>query len=278
MIVLGGLLAGVLAIASKRFYVYEDPRIDQVEAMLPHANCGACGLPGCRVFAEKVVAQEITPGKCSVSPESALENIAGFLGVDVGVQEKRVARLACAGGNSVARQRVRYQGLNTCRAANLVAGGGKGCAWGCLSFGDCAEVCDFDAIVMNDQGLPVVDEEKCTACGDCVEICPKGLFSVHPISHHLWVACKNEALGDDAEVECEVACTACGRCVLDAPAGLLRIENNLVIADYDKNDVATEECIQRCPTGAIVWIEKGGQVLKGKQAKKVIRTTPLPIG
>ncbi|OGQ26113.1 MAG: Fe-S cluster protein [Deltaproteobacteria bacterium RIFCSPLOWO2_02_FULL_50_16] len=278
MVALGVLLATILAIANKKLHVFEDPRIDVVEGMLPSANCGACGEPGCRAFAEKVVKGGATPGQCTVSSSDGREDIAHFLGVDVGAQEKRVARLACAGGNNVARQRVEYLGLPTCQAAHLVAGGGKGCVWGCLGLGDCERVCDFGAITMNEWGLPVVDEEKCTACNDCVEVCPKDLFSLHPISHKLWVACKNEVFGEDAEIECEVACTACGRCAADAPEGIIEMKNNLAVIDYSKIEKVTDTCIQRCPTGAIVWLGEKGWVKKGVGAKGIIRKTPLPIG
>lgn len=277
MVALGGLLGIVLALANKRLYVYEDPRIDTVEEMLPSANCGACGVPGCRVFAEKVVNHEVSPGKCTVSSEEDREAIAAFLGVEVGAEEKRVARLACAGGTNTARQRTKYLGLQTCCAANLVAGGGKGCAWGCLGLADCAEVCDFDAIVMDAHGLPIVIDAKCTACGDCVEICPKDLFSLQPISHRLFVACKNENFADDAENECAVACTGCGKCALDAAENLITIRDNLAVIDYAKNDAASLQAIARCPTGAIVWLEDD-RVIKGVEAKAILRTQPLPIG
>ncbi|MBM3289890.1 MAG: 4Fe-4S dicluster domain-containing protein, partial [Candidatus Hydrogenedentes bacterium] len=177
MAVMGGALALALAAANRKFYVFEDPRIGEVEAMLPGANCGACGSPGCRAFAESTVEGKTSPGKCSVSSPEGIAAIAAHLGVDAGAEEKRVARLACAGGSNVAWMRARYEGMQTCRGAALVAGGGKGCAWGCLGLGDCARVCEFDAIRMNEYGLPVVDESKCTACGDCVEVCPKVLFS-----------------------------------------------------------------------------------------------------
>jgi len=278
MVALGTSLSVILAVANRRLYVAEDPRIDRVEDMLPGSNCGACGQPGCRAFAEELVGGQVQPGNCTVSSEDQREAIAGLLGVDVGGDEKQVARLACAGGTNVARQRARYEGLSTCRAANLVAGGGKGCAWGCLGLADCMEVCDFDAITMNAFSLPVVDEGLCTACGDCVEICPKGLFSLQPVSRHLWVACKNEAFGDEAEAECEVACNACGRCAADAPEGVVSIINNLARVDYSKNDRTTPDAIQRCPTGAIVWLDTHQGVLKGRQAKRIVRHSPLPVG
>jgi Na+-translocating ferredoxin:NAD+ oxidoreductase subunit B len=276
---LGVVLASVLAVANRRLYVYEDPRIDEVEEMLPKANCGACGTPGCRPFAEAVVAGSIEPGKCIVNSREMTQAVADFLGVEVGHQEKRVARLACAGGSHVAYTRATYQGrLKSCRAAALVSGGGKGCTWGCLGLGDCGEVCQFDAIHMNKYSLPVVDADRCTACGDCVEICPKDLFSLHPVSHRLWVACKNQDNGDEGEAHCEVVCTACGRCAADAPEGLIAMERNLAVVDYEKNGLASKVAIERCPTGAIVWLDEKRGALKGAHARRVARREPLPRG
>ena len=143
--------------------------------------------------------------------------------------------------------------------------------------GDCERSCNFKAIQMNEFGLPVVTEALCTACGDCVNACPKGLFTLHEVSHRLWVSCRNLLNGDAAEAECEVACTACGRCEADAPAGLIRIVNNLPVVDYSRNGLATAAPIQRCPTGAIVWIDEKKGSVKGLDAKKITRKTPLPV-
>ncbi len=273
---LGLLLATSLAVASRKLYVPEDPRIDAVEEMLPHTNCGACGCPGCRAFAEACVAGTVNPGQCTVNPPAQAAVIAGYLGVDVGTAEKRVARLACAGGNHVARMRSRYSGLQTCRAALAAGGGVKACAWGCLGLSDCEVSCDFDAIQMDAHGLPVVDEDKCVACNDCVEACPLGLFSLQPVSHRLWVACKSLAEGDAALADCAVACTGCARCVADAPGGLISIRQNLAVIDYTKNALATPLPIQRCPTGAIVWLEHNSAT-RGAAAKRIVRQQPLPV-
>ena len=267
------LLASALVLANRKLYVEEDPRIDVVEDLLPHANCGACGFPGCRPFAEALVLGDALPGKCTVSSPEGHERIAGFLGVEVGAEEKLVARLACAGGSNVARRRARYDGIESCGAAAQVAGGGKSCFWGCLGHADCADVCDFDAIHMNEHGLPVVDEEKCTACGDCVAACPKDLFSLQPANRRLWVACKSLDAGDEITADCAVACTACGRCAADAP-GLITMQQNLPVIDYER-DHATRKPIQRCPTGAIVWIDPKAGPVKGPAARKVIRKGPL---
>ncbi len=199
VVALGGLtflLATALILANRKLHVDEDLRIDVVEEMLPHANCGACGYPGCRPFAEALVGGEAAPGKCSVSNPSEREAIADYLGIAVGEQTRIVARLACAGGSNVARHRAHYSGEPSCLAAAQVAGGGKDCFWGCLGYGDCERACDFDAISMSSNALPVVDSALCTGCGDCVDICPKDLFSLHPEDHRLWVACKNLEQGD----------------------------------------------------------------------------------
>jgi electron transport complex protein RnfB len=276
---LGGLtllLAGMLVLANKKLYVYEDPRIDVVEDMLPHANCGACGQPGCRPFAEALVAGEVLPGKCTVSTDEGRQAIAAFLGVDLGSEEKIVARLACAGGTNVARNKARYKGISSCKAATLVSGGGKGCFWGCLGHGDCEVACDFDAIVMDEHSLPFVDVDKCTACGDCVEACPKDLFSLEPMSNRLWVACKNLIHGDEVLDDCHVGCTACGKCAMDG-GELISMVNNLPVIDYGRGQL-TDKPIQRCPTGAIVWLDDEGVAIKGKEAKKVIRKSEREIG
>ncbi len=280
LVALGGLtlaLALMLVLANKKLYVYEDPRIDTVEDMLPHANCGACGFPGCRPFAEALVSGTVLPGKCTVSSESGRENIADFLGVALGAEEKQVARLACAGGTNVALNRANYKGLSSCQAAALVSGGGKGCFWGCLGHGDCEKVCDFDAIEMDEYSLPVVDIEKCTACGDCVVVCPKDLFSLQPVSYQLWVACKNLEHGDAILEDCQVGCTACGKCAMDAGERLITMENNLPVINYSANH-RTQNPIQRCPTGAIVWLDEQFGTLKGKESKKIIRKGERPAG
>jgi ferredoxin len=129
---------------------------------------------------------------------------------------------------------------------------------------------------MDENGLPVVDESKCTACRDCVEICPKALFSIHPVSHRLWVACKSLQEGEAAEAECEVACNACGRCAADAP-GVVSIVDNLAVVDYTKNHAAARDAIQRCPTGAIVWIDEKAGPVKGAEAKHITRKSSLPV-
>lgn len=247
--------AVLIALANKKLRVYEDPRIDVVAGMLPGANCGACGVPGCRAFAEKAVAGEVQPSQCNVTTADGAAAIASYLGVDAGNAVKRVARLQCAGSANVAVTQAEYRGLETCAAASTVAGGGKGCAWGCLGLGDCAVSCTFDAIHMSDDGLPIVDVTTCTACGDCVDACPKGLFTIMPTDQHLIVQCRSLIEGDGALASCAVACTGCGKCALDAAPGLITIQHGLAVIDYSKNELAAIAATRRCPTHAIAWVE-----------------------
>jgi len=249
------ILAVVLAVANRKLKVVEDPRIDQVEEMLPGANCGACGQPGCRAFSEKVVGLEAPPSLCSVGGPDTAGTIAGFLGIDAGQSEKKVARLLCAGGDDVAIQIGEYDGYSSCRAAATIAGGFKGCTFGCLGLADCEDVCNFDAITMATNGLPVVDYEACTACGDCVRICPKGLFEILPLTQHLVVQCKTILKGDAATTLCKVACTGCGICASDAEDELITMKQNLPVIDREKIHLQSEAATLRCPTGAITWIK-----------------------
>ena len=258
VLILGGVgltFAVLIAVTHRRFKVWEDPRIDGVVDLLPGSNCGACGKAGCRAFAEELVSGSVQPATCTVLSPDGVDDVAGYLGVDAGEANKRIARLLCAGGCDVAPPQAEYRGLPTCKAAAAVAGGGKGCAWGCLGLADCEVVCDLDAIFMNPVGLPVVIPERCTACNDCVEACPKDLFVLMPVEQHLIVQCRNALEGDLAEAHCTVACTACGKCALDAAPGLIEMIDGLAVVDYSKNELAGPDATVRCPTGAIVWVD-----------------------
>ncbi|MBW2397522.1 MAG: Fe-S cluster protein [Deltaproteobacteria bacterium] len=251
----------LIAFAHSRFHVFEDPRIDAALELLPGNNCGACGKPGCRAFAEALVAGEQQPANCTVMGPADTDDVARLLGVAAGEANKRVARLLCAGGRDVADQDAEYRGFESCQAAASVAGGGKACTWGCLGLADCEVACDFDAIHMNTPRLPVVNPAGCTACGDCVDACPKDLFVIMPLDQQLLVQCRSELEGEEAEALCRVACNGCGKCALDAREGLIDIVYGLAVIDYvrhpddTKHSPETPDATKRCPTGAIVWVE-----------------------
>ena len=278
--ILGGValvFAILIALANRKLRVWEDPRIDAVTAMLPNANCGACGQPGCRAFAEQLVAGAARPAGCNVATADVRAQIAGYLGVEAGEAVKVVARMQCAGGRHVAAQQAEYRGLGTCAAAAGVAGGGKGCAWGCLGLADCVRACTFGAMRMTDGGIPTVDLEKCTACGDCVDACPKALLSLMPVDRHLLVQCRNLVAGDGVLDACKVACTACGKCVVDAAPGLISVASGVATIDYDLNALADPRAAARCPTGAIVWLD-GAQFVAGDLRRRAAAPAPQLIG
>lgn len=251
----------LIALANRKLKVWEDPRIEALGEMLPGSNCGACGQPGCRPFAEALVEGRVQPAECtSLSPEG-IDDVAHYLGVEAGEIEKQVARLLCAGGRDVTLARAEYRGLDTCRAAAVVGGGGKACAWACLELGDCVRSCDFEAMFMTPAGLPAIIPERCTACGDCVEECPRDLLVLMPLSQKLIVQCLNLLEGDQAEAVCQVACTGCGLCAIDAAPGLIQMQDGLAVIDYTNNELAEPDATRRCPTGAIAWVE-GTQLIQ----------------
>lgn len=268
--ILGGValtFAVLIAVANKKLKVWEDPRIGDVVDMLPGSNCGACGAAGCRAFAEELIGGERQPAQCTQLGPDDIDDLAGYLGVEADEAVKRVARLLCAGGSNVAVQHADYRGVRTCGAAAAVAAGGKGCVWACLSLSDCERACDYDAIHMNDNGLPVVDPDRCTACGDCVDACPRDLFVIMPVSHKLLVQCRSLLEGDEAEALCKVACNGCGLCATDAAPGLVQIVNGLAVVDYELNERADPKATARCPTGAITWVE-GAQSLAAPEPER----------
>jgi Na+-translocating ferredoxin:NAD+ oxidoreductase RNF subunit RnfB len=251
---LGILFGSVLAVSYRFLRVEEDPRLEEVEEMLPGTNCGACGEPGCHAFALRLTAGETSPSSCTVSGAEDVAEIAAFLGVEAGQRDKLVARLHCAGGRAQALQIAEYEGFESCAAAAVLAGGGKGCSWGCLGLADCDRACTFDAIQMNPNGLPVVDVDLCTACNDCVEVCPRDLFELLPLSRPLLVQCRIPLAGDDARALCSAACDGCERCAQDAPDGMVTMIGSLPIVDYARDDLAGRDATYRCPTRAIRWV------------------------
>ena len=201
VILMGGmgiLIGALLAVASKVFYVYVDPKIEAVEDALPGANCGGCGLPGCGANAEAIVGGKAGPDSCVAGGPDLAEEIAALMGVKVEIKEPDIARPGCYYGVQKSDVNYVYDGLKDCRAVALIGGGMKVCRIGCLGLGTCAQACPFDAITMGPEGLPVVDEVKCTGCGTCERVCPKHIINLSSVTRRI--------LREYTTVECTTPC------------------------------------------------------------------------
>ena len=220
---LGLLLAVVLFLVAKKFKVEEDPRIDEVEKVMPGANCGGCGFAGCRAFEVKEKAPMVAVVRCN------------------GTCENRPKTNV-------------YDGYRSCKVMAALYTGDTGCAYGCLGCGDCVAACQFGAISMDPEtGLPVVDEEKCTGCGACAKACPKKVIELRnkgPKGRRVFVSCVNMEKGAAARKACKAACIGCGKCEKECPFGAITVEHNVAYIDFNKCKLC-RKCVVVCPTGAI---------------------------
>ena len=253
--VLGFVLAVVLFLVAKKFRVEEDPRIDEVEKVMPGANCGGCGFAGCRAFAESAVkAPDLDSHFCPVGGNDVMAKVAAILGFEVKAKDPMVAVVRC-NGTCANRPKVNeYDGFATCKVKATLYSGDTACAYGCLGCGDCVQACQFGALRMNaGTGLPEVDETKCTACGACVKACPKAIIELRnqgPRGMREYVSCVNRDKGPAAKKACSAACIGCGICVKTCTHDAIVLENNVAYIDFSKCKLC-RECEAMCPTGAI---------------------------
>ena len=255
---LGALLALLLFVVAKQFKVEEDPRIDEVEKMLPGANCGGCGFPGCRGMSEALVKNDdISSLYCPVGGAECMKIVANYLGKAAAERVPMVAVVRCAGSCENRPKTNTFDGAHSCLVASSLYAGDTGCSFGCLGLGDCVAKCEFDALHINPAtGLPEVDEEKCTACGACVKACPKMIIELRkkaPKGRKIYVSCVNKAKGAVARKACKVACIGCGKCAKVCPFEAITVENNLAYIDSMKCKMC-RKCVVECPTGAIVEV------------------------
>ena len=252
---LGILSAVILYFVARKFRVEEDPRIDEVEKMLPGANCGGCGFAGCRGMADALVKRDdISDLFCPVGGGDCMKAIASYLGKAAAEKQPEVATVRC-GGTCAKRPRTNaYDGAKSCAVAASLYVGETGCAYGCLGYGDCVAACAFDAIRMNPEtGLPEVDPDKCTACGACVKACPKKVIELRkkwPKNRAVYVSCVSKDKGAVVMKACKAGCIGCGKCVKVCAFGAITVENNLAYIDPQKCKLC-RKCVNECPTGAI---------------------------
>jgi electron transport complex protein RnfB len=250
---LGGMafLFGMgLAYASKKFAIEVDPRVTMIRDVLPGANCGGCGFPGCDGLASAIVSGDVPVNGCPVGGSACANKIAEIMGVEAGDNVRKVARVLCKGDRANCKEKFEYSGIQDCKAAAMVSGGSKSCAYGCLGLGTCVSVCQFGAIEITDDKIARIIPERCVACGECIKECPKHVIQLVPFEQEVVVDCNNEEAGKVVRQKCNVGCIGCQLCVKSCPFDAITFSNNLAKINYEKCRNCMI-CAEKCPTGAI---------------------------
>lgn len=249
LLVLAMLFAIALAYLGKKLAVSRDERIDQVKDCLSGANCGACGYAGCDGFATALVEGKAELSSCNATSKEKKEEIAEILGLtDTGEATKVVV---CCHGGQDAKDKYDYVGYGDCRSMELLAGGRKQCAWGCLGTGSCVDACQHHAVTVKQKGYSEVSLSKCISCGKCISVCPKKIIKRIPASATYYVACSNHQKGKEVRELCTKGCIACGICVKQCEVGAITIIDNLATIDYTKC-INCGKCAAKCPQRCIV--------------------------
>lgn len=279
VLLLLGLVSSILLfVVSKKFEVHEDPRIGEVSEVLPQANCGGCGFPGCAAFASACVGSDNLEGLfCPVGGSPVMNKVSDILGMATTTAEPLIAVVRC-NGTCEARPRTNvYDGAANCRIASALYKGDTDCSWGCLGHGDCVVACGFDAIHMNkDTLLPEVVEDKCVACGACVKACPKTIIELRkkgPKNRRIFVSCVNKDKGGVAAKACKSACIGCSKCFKECKFDAITMADNLSYIDHTKCRLC-RKCVSVCPTHAIH--ELGFPPRKEVPADKLAVAKPAP--
>lgn len=249
LLVLAMLFAIALAYLGKKLAVSRDERIDQVRDCLSGANCGACGYAGCDGFATALVEGKAELSSCNATSKEKKEEIAEILGLtDTGEATKVVV---CCHGGQDAKDKYDYVGYGDCKSMELLAGGRKQCAWGCLGTGSCVDACQHHAVTVKQKGYSEVSLSKCISCGRCISVCPKKIIKRIPASATYYVACSNHQKGKEVRELCTKGCIACGICVKQCEVGAITIVDNLATIDYTKC-INCGKCAAKCPQRCIV--------------------------
>lgn len=250
---MGGLafiFAGGLAFADKKLRVEENPLIAKINDALPGANCGACSKAGCYDFATNIVDGKAEVTGCPVGGNETAKLLAEIMGVDASDTVKFYPRILCKGGVSEAVDKMtEYYGPLSCSAMDIVSGGDKLCFYGCLGAGECVEACPFDALFMNENGIPELIEANCTSCTMCVKACPRDIIEMHPADRNVFVFCKNHDNPKQSKNVCSVACMGCSICARPSEGGI-EMDNDLAVINYDQVDFSKVP-MEKCRTGAL---------------------------
>ena len=247
-----GLIAGVgLAVASAVFAVPVDEKAEQVRACLPGANCGACGYTGCDGYAAALSKGETKEcSLCLPGGNDRAAQLGKIMCLDAGKIPPLVAAVMCQGNRENTPEKLEYSGVHSCKMATQLFGGPKTCVHGCIGFGDCVEVCPYEAIFICD-GVARINPSKCRACKKCIKTCPRQLIDLFPLDTiKAAVLCKNHDKGAQTRKQCKAGCIGCMKCVKACETGAVTVENFCAKVDYDKC-VGCGKCHAACPVGCI---------------------------
>ena len=246
IVVVIGLLSGViLAVASIVMAVPKDQKTEDIRAMLPGANCGACGFSGCDGYAKALATGDAQPGLCTVGGSDVANSIAAYLGVSATSMEPHMSVVHCLGSNDNTTNRVEYEGITSCAAAAAVAGGPASCTYGCIGLGDCVAACNYNALSVRN-GVAMVTPENCVACGLCLKACPKRLLTLIPVKKQAVVLCSSCDRGNVVNKVCKVGCIGCMRCEKACQYDAIHVKDFLASVDPEKC-VGCGECVSVCP-------------------------------
>lgn len=246
---LGMVSAIMLSVASKFFFVKEDPKIAAVSEALPGANCGGCGFAGCEGYAAAVVTDPtVAANLCCVGGPDLVPIIGRLTGKDAGSSEPMRAFRRCQRNEGKVKKRFIYEGMDNCTAAARLAHGTAACEYACLGFGDCVEACPFHALVMRN-GMPVVLTVNCTSCGKCVKVCPRHIMTIIPRAARVMVHCSTQDKLKGVSDVCEVGCIKCMKCVKSCPAQAVSLDDNRIVIDHIKCREYGFSCNEVCVTG-----------------------------
>jgi len=247
LLVLGALLGIGLSIASKKFAVEKDPKLEALEAMMPGANCGGCGYAGCSAYANAVFSGEAAPGLCAPGGQALANKMSEVMGVEAEEVEKKVAYVFCQGSCSKTVNDFEYKGLEDCNAAALLFNGEGSCKYGCLHLGSCMQVCPENAISRDEDGQLTVDREKCIGCGKCTKVCPHNVIKLIPANAWYVVACNSHDNGAKVRKVCEAGCIGCKICETKFPESGFKVDSFLAVADYSANPDEQAKAAAACP-------------------------------
>jgi len=245
---LGAILGLGLAIAEKKLSIPKDEKLEELESMMPGANCGGCGYAGCSAYANAVYEGKVLPGLCAPGGEELAKKMAQVMGVDVQMAQKKVAYIFCSASCKEKTKDYSYKGILDCNAASMLFRGDNGCKEGCLGLGSCVSVCPSSAIKRQEDGTLKVDSSLCTGCGCCTKVCPNNVIRLIFANQEYVVGCNNHQKGSDVRKVCQIGCIGCKICETKFPNSGFTVDQNLATMDYNRtSNQEAQNALEACP-------------------------------